>query len=140
MLFLGRLQDVAGAGERSVEYRADVTELIDSFEADLSAALRSLKVRVAVNGAVSSRTSIISAPADRRQERNLVAIGQDSGTKHPVDRNPNLVGAQRLRQPGLERIDQRRHIGLVFDRPFVRPSCILQPAKEQHFERHASPR
>ena len=51
VLFLGRLQDVAGAGERSVEYRADVTELIDSFEADLSAALRSLKVRVAVNGA-----------------------------------------------------------------------------------------
>ena len=51
MLFLGRLQDVAGAGERTVEYRADVAGLIASFEADLAEALRSPKVRVAVNGA-----------------------------------------------------------------------------------------
>ena len=52
VLFLGRLQDVAGAAERAVGYRADVAALIDSFEVELSAALRSDKVRVAVNGAL----------------------------------------------------------------------------------------
>ena len=51
VLFLGRLQDAAGEGERRVEYRADVAALIDSFEAELAAALRSDKVRFAVNGA-----------------------------------------------------------------------------------------
>ena len=51
MLFLGRLQDAAGEGERTDAYRADVAALIDSFEAELSAALRSPTVRVAVNGA-----------------------------------------------------------------------------------------
>ena len=51
MLFLGRLQDAAGAGERMVAWCADVAGLIDSFEAELATALRSPKVRVAVNGA-----------------------------------------------------------------------------------------
>lgn len=51
VLFLGRLQDAAGQGERTVEYRADVAGLIDSFDAELGLALRSDKVRVAVNGA-----------------------------------------------------------------------------------------
>ena len=51
MLFFGRLQDAAGEGERTVDYRADVAALIDSFEAELAGALRSPKVRVAVNGA-----------------------------------------------------------------------------------------
>lgn len=50
MLFLGRLQNVAGSGERTVEHRQDVASLIDSFEAELAQALRSDKVRVAVNG------------------------------------------------------------------------------------------
>ena len=51
VLFLGRLQDAAGAGERTVDYRADVAALIDSVDAELAAALRSPKIRVAVNGA-----------------------------------------------------------------------------------------
>ena len=54
VLFLGRLLDAAGEGERTVEYRADVAELIESFDAELAAALRSDKVRVAVNGAISA--------------------------------------------------------------------------------------
>ena len=54
VLFLGRLQDAAGAGERTVEYRADVAALIESFDAELAAALRSDKVRVAVNGAIGA--------------------------------------------------------------------------------------
>ena len=52
VLFLGRLQDAAGSGERTVEYRADVAALIDSLEPELAEALRSDKVRVAVNGAM----------------------------------------------------------------------------------------
>ncbi len=56
VLFLGRLQDAAGEGERTVDYRADVAALIDSFETELSAALRSPKVRVAVNGALGAST------------------------------------------------------------------------------------
>ncbi|QGN54398.1 MoaD/ThiS family protein [Novosphingobium sp. Gsoil 351] len=54
VLFLGRLQDAAGAGERMVEYRRHVAGLIDSFEPALAAALRSPKVRVAVNGAIGA--------------------------------------------------------------------------------------
>ena len=54
VLFLGRLQDAAGAGERSVEYQADVAALIESFEAGLADALRSDKVRVAVNGSIGA--------------------------------------------------------------------------------------
>ena len=54
VLFLGRLQDAAGEGGRSVEYRANVAGLIDSFDAELAAALRSDKVRVAVNGALGA--------------------------------------------------------------------------------------
>lgn len=52
VLFLGRLQDAAGAAEQTVEYRADVATLIDSFGAELGEALRSPKVRAAVNGAL----------------------------------------------------------------------------------------
>ena len=54
VLFLGRLQDAAGAVERTVGYVDDVTALIDSFEGELVAALRSDKVRVAVNGALGA--------------------------------------------------------------------------------------
>ena len=52
MLFLGRLQDAAGEGERTVAYRADVAALIESFDSELGEALLSPKVRVAVNGAL----------------------------------------------------------------------------------------
>ena len=52
VLFLGRLQDAAGEGERTVEYRADVAALIESFESKLGEALLSPRVRVAVNGAL----------------------------------------------------------------------------------------
>lgn len=55
MLFLGRLQDAAETGERTVPAHPTVTELIDSFEPELAAALRSDKVRVAVNGVLGAR-------------------------------------------------------------------------------------
>lgn len=54
VLFLGRLQDAAWAGERTVKYAANVAALIDSFEPELAAALRSDKVRVAVNGTIGA--------------------------------------------------------------------------------------
>ena len=54
MLFLGRLQDAAGADERTVPAQPTVAALIDSFEPELAAALRSDKVRVAVNGVLGA--------------------------------------------------------------------------------------
>lgn len=56
VLFLGRLRDAAGAEQRTVDYRADVAALIDSFEPELATALRSGKVRVAVNGSFGATT------------------------------------------------------------------------------------
>ena len=56
MLFLGGLQDAAGTGEREVSTHSDVAALIASFEPGLAAALRSDKVRVAVNGVVGATT------------------------------------------------------------------------------------
>ena len=50
VLFLGRLQDMAGGAERTVAYREDVAALIGTFDVDLAEVLRSPKVRVAVNG------------------------------------------------------------------------------------------
>ena len=54
MLFLGRLQDAAGSEERMVPPQATVAALIDSFEPALAEALRSDKVRVAVNGVLGA--------------------------------------------------------------------------------------
>jgi len=54
VLFLGRLADSAGGGERSVEPQPDLHALIASFEPALAQALRSDKVRVAVNGVVGA--------------------------------------------------------------------------------------
>ncbi|MDP3674114.1 MAG: MoaD/ThiS family protein [Novosphingobium sp.] len=50
LLFLGRLQDAAGGEERTVGYHRDLAALIASLEPELGQALRSDKVRVAVNG------------------------------------------------------------------------------------------
>ena len=54
MLFLGRLQDAAGADERTVSPQPTVAALIDSFEPELAGALHSDKVRVAVNGVLGA--------------------------------------------------------------------------------------
>ena len=54
MLFLGRLQDAAGAHERTVAAQPTVAALIDSFEPELTATLRTDKVRVAVNGVLGT--------------------------------------------------------------------------------------
>lgn len=54
VLFLGRLQDAAGGGEREVPAHRTVAALVASFEPGLAAALRSDKVRVAVNGVLGA--------------------------------------------------------------------------------------
>lgn len=50
LVFLGRLEDVAGGGKRSVPLSASVDAVIDSLEPELAEALRAPKVRLAVNG------------------------------------------------------------------------------------------
>jgi sulfur-carrier protein len=54
LLFLGRLQDLAGAPERILDARSGETiaALIDRLGPGLAEALRSPRVRVALNGAV----------------------------------------------------------------------------------------
>jgi len=54
VLFLGRLQDAAGCGEREVFAQPTVAALIAGFEPELADALRSDKVRVAVNGVLGA--------------------------------------------------------------------------------------
>ena len=51
LVFLGRLADVAGAGEMTVA-AGSLDEVIARLPADLAEALRGPRVRVAVNGAV----------------------------------------------------------------------------------------
>jgi molybdopterin synthase sulfur carrier subunit len=60
VLFLGRLQDMAGHGSVEAVCVATVDRLIASFDPALGAALRSDKVRVAVNGALVSRDAAIA--------------------------------------------------------------------------------
>ena len=52
LLFLGRLEDTAGAPERQVEPVPSFAELLASLEPSLAAALRADRVRLAVNGAL----------------------------------------------------------------------------------------
>ena len=54
LVFLGRLRDLAGAAERSVEAAPGETveALLERLEPDLAAALRSPKVRIAIGGAL----------------------------------------------------------------------------------------
>ena len=54
VLFLGRLQDIAGAAERACPVAASMAELIAGFEPELAGALRSDTVRVAVNGVLGA--------------------------------------------------------------------------------------
>jgi molybdopterin synthase sulfur carrier subunit len=52
LVFLGRLEDVAGAPERAVPGVSDLDTLIAALEPDLARELRGPRVRIAVNGAL----------------------------------------------------------------------------------------
>lgn len=50
LVFLGRLEDVAGAAEREVETVASVNAVLAALDAALAAALKADRVKLAING------------------------------------------------------------------------------------------
>lgn len=50
LVFLGRLEDLAGAGTREVPLVPSLAAVISGLESDLAEALRGPRVRYAVNG------------------------------------------------------------------------------------------
>jgi molybdopterin synthase sulfur carrier subunit len=50
LVFLGRLEDVAGTGKRSIPLQPCVDAVLESLEPELGQALRTSKVKLAVNG------------------------------------------------------------------------------------------
>lgn len=50
LVFLGRLEDAAGAAERMVPLVPTIEEVFSGLEADLVSALRADRVKLAVNG------------------------------------------------------------------------------------------
>ena len=62
LMFLGRLQELAGATERAVDAApgATVEALLELLERDLAAQLRSPKVRIAVGGVLGGLDRTLS--------------------------------------------------------------------------------
>ncbi len=60
LVFLGRLADAAGEGERKVSTVPSIAALIAGLEPELSAALGSPKVKIAVNGKIVSDRAIFT--------------------------------------------------------------------------------
>ncbi len=52
LVFLGRLEDVAGGSSRSVEYAPSLDAVMDGLQPELAEALRGPRIRCAVNGAL----------------------------------------------------------------------------------------
>ena len=52
LVFLGKLADIAGAGERQVDAPLDWGSLVEGLEVDLAEAIEGDKVRLALNGTV----------------------------------------------------------------------------------------
>lgn len=50
LVFLGKLEDVAGAASRAVAHASTLDALIDGLSPELAAALRAPRIRCAVNG------------------------------------------------------------------------------------------
>lgn len=65
LVFLGRLEDAAGAAERDVATAARVKDVLAGLEPELAAALAGVRVRLAVNGAlVADREAITLEDGD----------------------------------------------------------------------------
>lgn len=66
LLFLGRLEDIAGAAERAVPLSAPIAldGLLALLPPPLADALRGPRVRLALNGALVSPEGLIVAEAD----------------------------------------------------------------------------
>ena len=64
LVFLGRLEDIAGASERTVPGGA-LVEVLAALEADLVAALTADRIRLAINGTlVSDRAGLVIGEGD----------------------------------------------------------------------------
>jgi len=52
LVFIGRLEDIAGGGERQVPVADRFDTLLGSLEPSLAAALRGNRIKLALNGAI----------------------------------------------------------------------------------------
>ena len=50
LVFLGRLEDMAGGGKRSVPLAPSIDAVLDALEPELGQALKAAKIKLAVNG------------------------------------------------------------------------------------------
>lgn len=65
LVFLGRLEDVAGTAERLVATVGSLEDVLGSLDTELAAALRADKVKLALNGVlVSERGSLVLKDGD----------------------------------------------------------------------------
>lgn len=65
LVFLGRLEDAAGAAEREVPVAATLDAVLAGLEPELAAALRADRIRIAVNGAlIANRAAPALADGD----------------------------------------------------------------------------
>ena len=65
LVFLGRLEDLAGAAEREVAAVASLDSVLAGLEPDLAAALGADRIRLAINGTlVTDRDAVALADGD----------------------------------------------------------------------------
>ena len=57
LVFLGRLEDAAGAGEREVTAAATLGDVLAGLEPELASALRDERIRLAINGELVNEAS-----------------------------------------------------------------------------------
>lgn len=65
LVFLGRLEDVAGSAEREVSDASTLEDLLSDIEPELAQALRAERIKLAVNGAlVADRSGLVLNSGD----------------------------------------------------------------------------
>jgi len=65
LVFLGRLEDVAGSAEREVPDALTIEGLLSGLEPELAQALRAERIKLAVNGAlVADRSGLALSSGD----------------------------------------------------------------------------
>ena len=65
LVFLGRLEDAAGAPEREVEAASSLDAVLAGLEPELAAALKGERIRLAVNGTlVTNRAALAFSDGD----------------------------------------------------------------------------
>ena len=64
-MFLGRLEDAAGTGERVVAFAPSLGAVLADLDADLVAALSGARIRLAVNGTlIADRAGLVLQEGD----------------------------------------------------------------------------